>query len=92
MYAIRSYYEVAKLLGLEHMMPVTVERKYKGHRGSLSWWIDDLMMNERERLERKIRVPDIEAWNRQMYRKWVFAQLVYDTDPVITSYSIHYTK
>ena len=33
-------YELAKLLGLESMMPVTVERKYEGKSGSLSWWLN----------------------------------------------------
>ena len=78
-------YELAKLLGLDHMMPVTVERKYKGHRGSLSWWIDNIVMDERDRLEKKIHAPDIEDWNKQMYRKWVFGQLVCDTDPNATN-------
>jgi hypothetical protein len=78
-------YELAKLLGLDHMMPVTVERKYKGKRGSLSWWIDNLMMDERDRLEKKIHPPDVDAWNKQMYRKWVFCQLVCDTDPNLTN-------
>ena len=77
-------YELAKLLGLEDMMPVTVERKYKGNKGSLTWWIDS-MMNEREHLEKDIHAPDVEDWNNQMYRKWVFAQLVYDTDPNATN-------
>lgn len=77
-------YELAKLLDLDDMMPVTVERKYKGHRGSLTWWIDK-MMDERERLAKDLHPPDVEAWNKQMYRKWVFTQLVYDTDPNATN-------
>jgi hypothetical protein len=78
-------YELAKLLDLDHMMPVTVERKYKGKRGSLSWWIDNIIMDERDRLQKKVRVPDVVAWNKQMYRRWVFCQLVYDTDPNATN-------
>lgn len=77
-------FELGKLLGLEDMMPVTVERKYKGKRGSLTWWIDT-MMDERERLEKDIHPPDVGAWNEQMYRKWVFAKLVDDTDPNATN-------
>ncbi len=77
-------YELAKLLGLESMMPVTVERRWEGKKGSLTWWIDS-KMDEGERLQRKIHPPDPEAWNNQMYRKRVFAELVYDKDPNLTN-------
>jgi hypothetical protein len=70
---------LAELLGLDDMMPVTVERAWQGRRGSLAWWIDSAM-DEGERLKRKISPPDPEAWNRQMYRMRVFAKLVHDTD------------
>lgn len=77
-------YEIAKLLGLGDMMPVTVERKWKGDRGSLSWWLP-VMMDEIERRKQNAQPPDAEAWNKQMYRKRVFAELVYDTDPNLTN-------
>lgn len=70
---------LAELLGLDDMMPVTVERAWQGRRGSLSWWID-AELDEGERLKRKISPPDPEAWNKQMYRMRVFARLVHDTD------------
>jgi len=77
-------YELAKLLGLESMMPVTVERKWEDKTGSLTWWLDT-KMDEGERLSKNIHPPDIEAWNRQMYRKRVFAELVCDVDPNATN-------
>jgi hypothetical protein len=77
-------YELAKLLGLERMMPVTVERKYRGQPGSLTWWLT-VKMDEEERLEKKIQPPDTDAWNSQMYRKLVFAELVCDSDPNLTN-------
>lgn len=77
-------YEVAKLVGLERMMPVTVERKWEGKTGSLTWWLK-VKMDERERLQKGIRSPDPEAWNRQMYRKRVFANLVGDMDANLTN-------
>jgi hypothetical protein len=77
-------YELAKLLGLESMMPITVERKWAGKTGSLTWWLDT-KMDEGERLQKNIHPPDIEAWNRQMFRKRVFAELVYDVDPNLTN-------
>jgi hypothetical protein len=77
-------YELAKLLGLGHMMPVTVERKWEGRPGSLNWWLP-IMMDEAERYEKNIRVPDVDTWNKQMYKMRVFSELVYDTDRNLTN-------
>ena len=72
-------FRLAELLGLGDMMPVTVERHWRGNRGALSWWID-AMMEEGDRLKKKIDAPDSEKWNQQMFRLRVFSQLVDDTD------------
>jgi hypothetical protein len=72
-------YELAKLIGLGDMMPVTVLRRYAGNDGSLSWWLP-VMMDEGDRLKKKISPPDVVAWNNQMHKKRVLAELVYDTD------------
>lgn len=72
-------YRLAVLLGLENMMPVTVERKWGGMIGALSWWLP-VQMDEGERMEKDLKPPDIEAHNRQMHKMRVFAELVYDTD------------
>ncbi len=77
-------WELAQMVGLDDMMPMTVERKWNGMAGSLTWWLP-VVMDEADRLKRKIEPPDTEAWNKQMYRKRVFAQLVYDTDPNATN-------
>jgi len=66
------------------MLPVYVERKWKGNPGSLSWWLPT-QMDEAERVKKKVDVPDKEAWNDQMYRIRVFDELVYDTDPNLTN-------
>ena len=72
-------YRVAELLGLDDMMPVTVEAKWDGRKGSLAWMIDT-MMDEEARRARKMEPPDRDEWNHQMHRMRVFAQLVADTD------------
>jgi len=77
-------YALAELLGIDDMLPVYVERKWQGNRGSLSWWLP-IKMDEEERMKQKIEVPDSDAWNKQMYRVRVFDQLVYDTDPNLTN-------
>jgi hypothetical protein len=77
-------YQLAELVGLDDMLPVYVERKWQGKSGSLSWWLP-VKMDEAERYEKKIQVPDPDKWNRQMYRVRVFDELVYDTDPNLTN-------
>ena len=76
-------YELAKMLSL-NMVPPYVERKVSGEPASLSWWINDAMM-ERERFQKKIEPPDQAAWNAEMYAVRVFHQLIYDTDPNLTN-------
>jgi hypothetical protein len=73
-------YKLAELVGLDDMMPVHVEREWRGHKGALAWWVDDVMMEEGDRLKNKVPVPNPQAWNEQMYRMRVFTQLVADTD------------
>jgi hypothetical protein len=72
-------YELARLIGLDDLLPVTVERKWQGDTGSLSWWLP-VQMDEGQRLKKKIQPPDVEAWNNSMYKVRVFAELIYDTD------------
>lgn len=72
-------YQVAEVVGLAQMMPVTVERRWNQLRGALAWWVD-AQMDENERLKKGVRPPDTAAWNDQMFRMRVFAQLVGDTD------------
>jgi hypothetical protein len=77
-------YELAKLVGLGDMMPVYVERKWNGLIGAASWWLS-VMMDEATRLAKHVEPPDSDAWNKQMYKKRIFAELVYDTDPNLTN-------
>ena len=72
-------YELAQLVGLADMMPVTVERKLFGQTGALAWWLP-VQMDEVQRTQKKIAVPDPNAWNAQMHKLRVFGQLVYDSD------------
>ena len=76
-------YELAKILEL-NMVPPYVERRVGGHDASLSWWVDDTIM-ELDRMHRKLDAPDVEAWNKQMYAVRVWHELIYDTDPNLTN-------
>jgi hypothetical protein len=72
-------YELARMLGMDNMVPPYVERRWNGQIGSLSWWIpwkwDEVM-----RHEQGLQPPDLDAWNKQMYKIRVFDELIYDTD------------
>jgi len=72
-------YQLAKLLGLADMIPVTVEYSWNGKTGSLGWWVP-AKWDEEDRLKLNLQPPDVNAWNRQLNRMWVFSQLVYDPD------------
>lgn len=72
-------YNISGLLGLDHMMPVYVERRWNGQVGSISWFVET-MMDEGERLKKKVEPPSATDWNYQMYRMRVFASLTRDTD------------
>lgn len=75
---------LAELLGLAEMMPPTIEYRYGGKTGALAWWMDNLM-NEGERLKKKIAPPNSTAWNNDMYRQRVFMELVRDNDRNLTN-------
>ena len=72
-------YRLARLLGFDHLVPVSVERSWKGQRGALTWWIDEAL-DESERLAQGAFPPDVSAWATQLYRTVVFGELIYDTD------------
>ena len=77
-------YELAKLLGMDDMVPMYVERKWNGQSGSIGWWLA-VKMDEIERTKQHIQAPDPDGWNKQMYKIRVLDQLVYDTDPNLTN-------
>jgi hypothetical protein len=73
-------YEIARLIGVDDMMPVTVERRINGETGSLSWWMDDVMMDEMERDQKNAQPPSAMAFARQFQRMTVFGELLRDVD------------
>jgi hypothetical protein len=77
-------YQLSELLGIDDMLPVYVERKWRGEPGSLSWWLP-VKMDEVERHKQNLKPPDADAWNNQMYKIRVLDELVYDSDPNLTN-------
>jgi hypothetical protein len=77
-------YELAKLLGMSDMIPVYVERTWNLQTGALSWWIH-WKWDEGMRRQQKLVPPDENAWAYQMYKIWVFDQLIDDADVNLTN-------
>jgi len=59
-------------------------RRWNGQIGSISWFVPTLM-DEGERLKKKVQPPRPAEWNQQMYRMRVFSSLVRDTDRNLTN-------
>jgi hypothetical protein len=75
-------WELARLIGLDYMMPATVERRHNGAIGALSWWVDDVLMDQEERERTSANPPA--GQHVTLARQWqlmlIFAELVRDTD------------
>ncbi len=62
------------------MVPMSVERKFGGTSASLTWWVDDVLMTEKQRYQQNTQPPDTDKWSRQMNVVRVFDELIYNTD------------
>lgn len=72
-------FELARLVGLDAMVPPCVERVVRGQRGSLCWWVP-WKWDEQMRIAAKLRPPDPVRWQRQWDQVRVFRELIDDTD------------
>ncbi|MGB2713316.1 MAG: hypothetical protein WBC51_03995 [Vicinamibacterales bacterium] len=72
-------YKLDRLLGL-NMVPVSVSRRYRSKPSAFTWWVDNVAMDEGDRLKKKITPPDYKTWNQQMQLVRLFDQLIYNVD------------
>jgi len=72
-------YRLAVLLGLDNV-PMSVERRVDGKGAALTWWIDDVMMDEKERLAKDAHGPDPERTAVQTHLMRVFDELISNRD------------
>jgi hypothetical protein len=61
-------------------VPVSVERQVEGRRAAVTWWIDNVAMIEKERVQKKTSGPDPERTSRQIDVMRVFDELIQNTD------------
>lgn len=72
-------YRIDRLIGM-NMVPPSVERRWQSKAAAFTWWLDDVMMDEQERLKRKVHPPSVELWNQQMQMVRMFDQLIANVD------------
>ena len=74
-------YLLDRMLDL-NMVPATVERIVDGKPSAVTWWIDDVLMDEKERLAKNVTPPRWARpnWNRQINILLVFDQLIANRD------------
>lgn len=71
-------YVVDKIIGLG-LVPATVERRVGQKVGSAQWWVE-YAMTEADRVKNKVSPPDLETWNRLMFKVRLFDQLIANVD------------
>lgn len=74
-------YRLDRLIGL-NLVPVSVLGRFRSARAAVTWWVDDVMMDEGGRLKQNLDPPQDKArmWNEQIYMMRLFDQLIYNTD------------
>lgn len=73
-------HELACLIGRCELVPAAVQRDYRGDTGSYVWWVDNVMMDEGDRVKKRQNPPNVYRWTRQMQMMRMFTALTADTD------------
>jgi hypothetical protein len=72
-------YRVAKLIGLT-TVPMSVERTIEGKVAAITWWVDDVQMDEKERMKTKTLGPDPVRTNKQIQIMRIWDELIQNRD------------
>ncbi len=72
-------YKLDRLLGMK-MVTVSVQRAYLGKPAGFSWWVDDVMFEEADRVKKDVAPPDAESFDRQRAVFRVFDELIMNID------------
>lgn len=72
-------YRLDRMLDLR-MVPVSVERAWKGRHAAFTWWIDDVAMDEGKRMRKSLVAPDYGCFTRHAQALRMFDQLIENTD------------
>ena len=72
-------YRLARLLELDNV-PMSVERRIDGKSAAVTWWVDDVMMDEGDRQKKKATDPDARRGSVYVYRHRIFDELIQNRD------------
>ena len=72
-------YRIAQLLGLD-AVPMSVERRVESKPAAVTWWIDDVLMDENERWKKRGTLATSTRAAEQIHIRHVFDALIENTD------------
>lgn len=72
-------YRLGVMLGLD-MIPPSVARRFRTQQAAYTWWVEDVILDEQERLAQKRLPPDVARWSAQHNTMRVFDELIANTD------------
>jgi hypothetical protein len=72
-------YRLARLLEI-HTVPMSVERSVNGKTAAVTWWVDDVQMDEKERLKRKTMGPNPLRTSHQIQLMRIWDELIQNRD------------
>jgi len=72
-------YRLARLLGID-AVPMSVERTVNGKGAAVTWWVDDVQMDEGERLRRKAIGPRPVRTSNQLQLMSIWDELIQNRD------------
>ena len=72
-------YRMARALGIDNV-PVSVKRRVGGRDAAVTWWLDDVVMDEGDRLERRAGADAALYVLQQRRRMRVFDELIWNWD------------
>lgn len=72
-------YRLARLIGLT-TVPISVERDMNGTKAAVTWWIDDVMMDEDGRIKKKTVGPNALRFANQIQIMKIWDELIQNKD------------
>jgi hypothetical protein len=72
-------YRIDRLIGL-NMVPVSIGRTHRSAPTAFTWWIDDVLMDEGDKVKNKVEPPNPGFYSRQRVMMYVFDELIANID------------
>jgi hypothetical protein len=72
-------YRLARLVGLD-TVPMSVERSVKGQRAAVTWWVDDVLMDEKARVQKGSSGPGAARITSQLQVMQVWDEFIQNMD------------